>query len=239
MSLTKDLLLLEYAQRYEPDLVLWFVTLESLPKEKQFASPLLTLNPGAALDLFDHAELGFTDNAEEFELPGFWEKTLIGRRRLLADIIRHQIYGALWTATGIDHYIPATYDLRSEDLSDELTFQGMLPEQFSASDMAFEALRAGMDLSQAPVILVNEPIFISKGINSDIRYNFYYPVWAYDRYRSDLAEEAQVRNWKLLDIWELLPGDVYTDSAIHYSTEGVRRVIAELLSSQLLPVATN
>ena len=239
LSLTKDLLLLDYAQRYEPDLILWFVTLESLPVKKQLTSPILTLNPEAANDLIDQVDLELDDLGGTLEIPSFWERTIIGRRRILADILRHQIFGVLWTATHVDHHIPATYNQRTEDLSEELTFQGMLPEQFSLSDMAFGVLQAGIDLSQAPIVVVNEPIFLSEGKNSDLRYNFYYPIWAYDQYRSSLIQEADLLGWELLDMWNLLPGDVFTDSAIHYNAEGVNLVIANLLSSQLLSIPSN
>jgi hypothetical protein len=39
-----------------------------------------------------------------------------------------------------------------------------------------------------PVLLINEPMFISSGQNSDLRYNSFYPRWAYDQYRAMLAE---------------------------------------------------
>ena len=239
LSITKDLLLLEYAQGYDPDLILWFVTLESLPVKKQLTSPVLTLNPEAATNLLEQLDLKLDDMDGNLELPSFWERTIIGRRRILADILRHQIYGVLWTATKIDHHIPAIYDQRTEDLTEDLTFQGMLPGEFSRSDMAYEVLQSGIDLSQAPTILVNEPIFLSEGKNSDLRYNFYYPIWAYDLYHSSLLDEAEMRGWELIDIWDLLPGDVFTDSAIHYNSEGVDLVISQLLSSQSFIIQEN
>ena len=91
-----------------------------------------------------------------------------------------------------------------------------------------------MDLTQAPVVLVNEPIFISDGMNSDIRYNFYYPRWVYDRYREMLEEVAGENEWDLIDLWDLLPGDFFTDSAIHYNLDGVGLVVDTLLSSPQL-----
>jgi len=47
MSATKDLLLLKYAMSYRPDLIVWMVTLESLPQSKQLASPILQQNAAA------------------------------------------------------------------------------------------------------------------------------------------------------------------------------------------------
>jgi hypothetical protein len=239
LSLTKDLFLLDYAQRYQPDLILWFITLEALPVQKQSESPILSLNPEAVRDVLARYKLTLYDAESTVKAPGFWQRTMIGRRRMLNELIRHQIYGVLWTATGVDHHIPATYNLRTEDLSDDLAFQGMYPDSFSTSDMAFDVLQSGIELSPAPIILINEPIFISEGKNSEIRYNFYYPIWAYDLYHSTLENEARAYDWTLVDLWNILPGEVFTDSAIHYNQEGVQRVISVLLSSGYLPFGNN
>ena len=44
MSVTKDLLMMDYARRYHPDLIVWLVTLELLPQAKQLDSPILQHN---------------------------------------------------------------------------------------------------------------------------------------------------------------------------------------------------
>ncbi|MBC8507252.1 MAG: hypothetical protein H8D34_20500, partial [Chloroflexi bacterium] len=44
ISLTKDLLLLDYAARYKPDAIIWLTTLEAFPLEKQLTSPLVANN---------------------------------------------------------------------------------------------------------------------------------------------------------------------------------------------------
>ena len=51
MSLTKDLLILSRAMQYDPDLIVWPVTLESFPYDKQLFPPLLQHNPGPVRDL--------------------------------------------------------------------------------------------------------------------------------------------------------------------------------------------
>ncbi len=234
LSLTKDLLILDYASKFQPDLILWFITLESLPVEKQLQSPVLTLNPQATQTLLAKTALGFDEQEDSLSKAGFWERTIVGRRRLLADLIRHQIYGLMWSATQIDQYIPPTYDLRAEDLSDDASYQGMSSEQFSSSSLAFNVIKAGMAITEAQVILVNEPIFISAGENSDVRYNFYYPIWAYDQYQTMLEEQAEINHWDLINLWDLLPGEVFTDSAIHYNLDGVEIVSSALLSSPQL-----
>jgi hypothetical protein len=64
-------------------------------------------------------------------------------------------------------------------------------------------------------------MLISDGANSDIRYNFFYPRWAYDEYRSLLKTHATVSHWKYLDLWDLVPANEFTNSAIHLTPSGV------------------
>lgn len=65
-----------------------------------------------------------------------------------------------------------------------------------------KTVEAGSDVAgSVPVLVVNEPIFIANGLNSDVRYNDIYPRWAYDQYRAVIAEEAQSAHWLYLDLW--------------------------------------
>jgi hypothetical protein len=73
-----------------------------------------------------------------------------------------------------------------------------------------------------PVLIVNEPTFISSGRNSDLRYNAFYPRWAYDAYRQLLANEAEARGWRYLDLWDIIPPEEFTDTPVHLTLEGVR-----------------
>jgi len=229
MSAAKDLLLLERGLAYEPDLIVWLFTLESLPWKKQLDSPLLSLNPRATLRLIEANHLPLPTANLTAEQGGLLQETLFGQRRQLADWVRLQLYAFPWAATSVDHAIPDSYNLRMEDLPADETFQGFSPGEMGPAELAFGVLQAGLDAAgEVPVLLVNEPMFISQGMNSDLRYNFYYPRWAYDLYRDYLAQTAQAEGWKLLDLWNFLPRDVFTDSAIHYSPEGARLLAGEL-----------
>src|SRR6266536_4466536 len=44
ISLTKDLMILDQAKTYQPDLVIWLTTLEAFPKDKQLSSPIVANN---------------------------------------------------------------------------------------------------------------------------------------------------------------------------------------------------
>jgi hypothetical protein len=69
---------------------------------------------------------------------------------------------------------------------------------------------------------------ISNGLNSDIRYNFFYPRWAYDEYRQLLNEQAAAHKWHYLDLWDLVPMQEFTNSAIHLTPMGEAMLAGEI-----------
>jgi hypothetical protein len=221
LSLTKDLLILSRAMQYDPDLIVWPVTLESFPYDKQLYPPLLQHNPGPVRDLIARYRLHLNPDDPSLITPSFWDRTLIGARRDLADLLRLQLFGGMWAATGVDQYIPATYTPRQEDLSPDVTFHNLQPPHLSRSDLACDVMGAGIKMAgNVPVLIINEPMFVSHGKNSDIRYNFYYPRWAYDDYRRLLAEESSANAWNYVDLWDAVDNTEYTNSAIHLTPKG-------------------
>jgi hypothetical protein len=234
MSLTKDLLLLQRALRYQPDLIIWLVTLESFPVSKQLASPIVQHNPQEVRTLISANHLRLEANSTEFTNLTRWDQTLIGQRRAVADWFRLQLYGALWAATGVDQYYPEKYDPPQRDLSDEQAFYGLEPPVLDESGLAFDVLEAGLkQAGEVPVMIVNEPIYISDGQNSDIRYNFYYPRWIYDQYRQVMQARAQADGWRYLDVWDLVPPGEFTNSAIHLTPAGEGLLAGQIARSIL------
>ncbi len=221
ISLTKDLMILDYALRYHPDLIIWPVTLEAFPADKQLTSPLVVNNASRVKGLINKYSLDLDPNDPALSKPTFWEKTIFGQRRPLADLIRLQLYGVMWAATGIDQTYPTDYPRASTDLSADTSFHGFQEGSTIEPDLAMDVLKAGFQAAgNIPVILVNEPMLISSGINSELRYNFMYPRWAYDQYRQVMSAEAQAHGWKYLDLWDGVPADQFTNSAIHLSPAG-------------------
>lgn len=219
MSLTKDLMLLDYAlEHYEPDLIVWLFTLESFDPATQLEPAFVQNNAARVQALIRRYDLGADPDDPRFVEPDFWERTIVGQRRALADLLRLQLYGVMWALTGIDQEYPDDYTRRSVDLEPDETWHGLTPQDLTADDLAFDVLRAGTERAGAiPLLFVNEPIFISAGENSDVRYNAFYPRWAYDTYRRLLDEQAADDAWPpMLDLWDLLPdAECYTDSPVH------------------------
>jgi hypothetical protein len=158
----------------------------------------------------------------DFNRADFWDRTLIGRRRAIFDAIQLQFYGIMWAATGIDqtyadNYTPAQRDFEDSDQE----FKNFPPGEMTIDDLAFEILAAGVNLSgEVPILIINEPILISEGENSDIRYNFFYPRWAYDLFRNLMDKKASNDNWNYLDLWNIIPQNEFTNSAVHLTPQG-------------------
>jgi hypothetical protein len=234
MSLAKDLLILSYAQKFQPDLVVWLTTLESFPYDKQLFPPLLQNNPAPLARLIETYQLKLDPHDPSLVWPGFWRRTLLGARRPLADLLRLQLYGAMWAATGIDQYLPQSYSPPQKDLASDLSFHNLPPPHLTQSDLAFDVLAAGIHLVQpTPLLVINEPMFISQGQNSQIRYNFYYPRWAYDDFRQLLAEQCSLKGWNCRDLWDSIPAEQFTNSAVHLSSTGNQK-LAKLVWQAIL-----
>lgn len=225
MSLTKDLMLLDYAMRYDPDLVVWSFTLESFGQRAQLRSSIVQNNADRVRSLITRYDLDQRPDDARLADRDTWDKTIMGQRRTLADMLRLQFYGVAWDITGIDQEYPDDYTPRAIDLAADTPWHGFDAGDLTPDDLAFDALRAGIARAgDVPVLLINEPMFISQGANSDVRYNAFFPRWAYDLYRDHLRRTADAEGWTLLDLWDLLPNaDCYTDSAVHLTPDCVVR----------------
>ena len=235
MSLAKDAMILSQAMQYDPDLIVWLVTLESFPYDKQLFPPLLQHNPEVMRNLIQKYDLRLDPADPEFVNQTWWQRTFIGSRRELADWFRLQVLGVMWAATGIDQDIPKSFPQRLEDLPADGSFHNLLPPHLTQGDLAIDILSAGYNIAAGtPLLLINEPMFISQGKNSDIRYNFYYPRWAYDDYRQILARISDENHWVYLDLWDAVPPGEFTNTAVHLSAEGT-----ELLANLIAPAILN
>jgi hypothetical protein len=235
LALSKDLLILEEALVHEPDMIVWLVTLDSFPRHKQLQPPMVQNNQARMESLINRYNLALNPGDEGFVRPDFWEQTIVGQRRPLADLLRLQLYGFSWMATGIDQAVPDEITLRQSDFSEDINWQTFTePAPLTDVELAFDLLAAGIELAgDVPVIVVNEPIFISVGENNHLRYNAFYPRWAYDAYRQLLADKSDKHHWQYLDLWDSIPSEEFTDTPVHLTARG-EDLLAELLIVQVL-----
>lgn len=235
MSLMKDLMLLDNALEFaSPDLILWPVTMQSFAAQRQLDHPLLQENAATVRGLIEDYNLPLDPKDTRFVDRSFLQETLTGRRRDVADLLRLQAWGLPWAATKKDQDIPNDIPLRKTDLdADEswLDVEGQRP--LTRDDLVFDILAAGIERAgNVPVIVINEPIFISDGQNSDIRYNSFYPRWAYDQFRELMAMESLQAGWRYIDLWKAIPPEEFTDTPVHLTPEGTR-LLAGLISEEL------
>ncbi len=226
-SLTKDALLLRRALRYQPDLIVWLVTLRSFPKDAQ-AHALVSANCDEAAPSTFALCPGMTDAASQLA-------SLQMRRRAVADWLRLQLYGVMWAASGIDQHYPTDYAPVQRDLERDESFRELVPPTLARESLALPVLtNVAAELRSIPLIVVNEPMLISAGANSDVRYNFFYPRWAYDQYRVQLREAiSQTAGVRYLDFWDRVPQTEFTNSAVHLTPAG-SQMLADALAPELL-----
>ncbi|MCB9112254.1 MAG: hypothetical protein H6634_13505 [Anaerolineales bacterium] len=144
-----------------------------------------------------------------------------------------QIYGVMWSATGIDQVYPSDYEKAQTDFEADESYHD-LTAPLTEDQLAINALETGFRVvGETPMLLVNEPMLISSGANSDIRYNFFYPRWAYDDYREIMTSLSQDNGWTYVDLWDTVPANEFTNSAIHLTPAG-ENMLAENLAPYIL-----
>jgi hypothetical protein len=227
-SVIKDLVLLDKAVAYEPDLVIWFVTLNTLISQR--VNPFLVANRERTLNVLTSYDIHFKQSKKLMEDgPGFYERTLVGQRSDLARQIKLQALGILWTATRSDTNTLAQNAPPNFDVGDNPRYRGMEPSEDISDLLLFSALTAGHNLADTvPVLVVNEPIYIAKETLATVRYNVVYPRWVYDQYREVFQSQAQSAGWNYLDLWNTVPREYFLDGGLHLSAAGERLLIEKL-----------
>ncbi len=227
-SATKDLMILDKAMQYQPDMILWLITWYTLMPKTRVDHWLVTQNPAEFYKLgyrFDFLPKGAT--------PPTWLETFTARNRELFRETRFQLYSLVQLATGLDQ-IPGPPETLPSTLSADMTFEGLKPPTLHKSQVSLDQVADFYTLAgSTPVVLINQPILIMQGLpNSDIRYDSYYPRWVYDQYRQYVAADAAQHGWNYLDFWDKFPSSYYTDTPLHLNPEG-QHLLAEAIAPSI------
>src|ERR1041384_5787438 len=75
ISLTKDLMILDQARHYQPDLVIWLTTLEAFPNDKQLSSPIVANNAERVQQLITTYHLRIDSHDQALVHASEWEQT--------------------------------------------------------------------------------------------------------------------------------------------------------------------
>ncbi len=244
LTVVKDLLILRHALAYQPDLVIWSTSLASLYPSDQLDFSIISAQYDELAALVD--QYHFKLYQWPLPAPTWFSRTFFGQRREIANWLRYQLYGLDWAATGIDHVLPKfvtphPVNLALDDqlvLAEPMLMHLSVDHQIQPQDLSLDVVKAGIDTAAAqniPVLLVNEPIYRSN--NSDLRWNYYYPKWAYDSYRIAIRDTAASEGWNYVDAWDAVPPDQFTDTDFHL-TPAASCAFAEKLSGQVLSLAS-
>lgn len=236
MSIVKDILILDKAMNYQPDLIIWAFTLKTLQTKEPNAFLLENLDQVLALQEKYGVKETYADI--EREKTTLLDKTFIGQRKELARLFLLQTLGIVRSATGSDAPLSANLTIQSDDdmedesvsndVSDSIKYLGMDSGDISPFLM-LDYFGAGDAISgNVPILYVNAPMFIASGENSDLRYNASYPRWAYDQYHQIISEHAIDNQWNFLDFWNVIPPKDFIGSQFHLSAEG-QQLLAEYL----------
>jgi hypothetical protein len=224
-SVIKDLVIMDKVVEYDPDLIIWFVTLNTLISQR--VNPFIIANQERVTKVLDTHDISFKGGRKLVKKePNFFQKTLIGQRSTLARQIKLQMLGIVWTATSADTNNLAAEDIPDFSVGDNPRYQGMQPPEDIKDMLLFSALTAGYGIADpVPVLIVNEPIFISNGA---VRYNIPYPRWAYDQYHEAMTRQIQSARWNYLDLWNSIPPEYFSDAGLHLSASGERLLIEQI-----------
>jgi len=227
-SATKDLMILDKALQYQPDLIVWSITWYTLMPKTRVDHWLVTQNP----DEFYKLGRRFDFLPRDAALPT-WLDGVAARNATLFHELRFQAYSLIQLATGMEQ-IPGPPEQLSRTLSRDTTFEGLKPPTLREGQVSLDQVADFYALAGSiPVVLVNEPILVLKDVpNSDVRYNSYYPRWVYDQYRQYLSAAAAQHGWDYLDLWNMFPSSQFTDTPLHLDPEG-QRLLAERLAPSL------
>lgn len=233
-SILKDLVFLQEAKERAPDAIVWFITLNTIMNQYR-VNPFFMENRARLVDLMETYDIPYGARKVMSETQDrFYDSTLLGQREFLARWMKLQALGLVWSATGRDTLEPSPAPPVPADVKKDPTYRDLPPGADLRPLLLLEALSAGEDLAGGvPILLVNEPIFVAGGLNSDVRYNDLYPRWAYDQYREIVSARAQTSSWPYLDLWNAVPPEYFTDSALHLNAEGGQR-LAEQVNPALL-----
>ena len=135
----------------------------------------------------------------------------------------------MWAATGIDQDLNSPYTPARRDFEPDETFHGKGQRNLEG-ELSMDVLEMAIKKISIPVIWINEPILISQGENSEIRYNYYYPRWAYDQYREIIKNASDKLKTPFYDFYRLVPEHMFTNSAIHLNREGESLLVKEITS---------
>ncbi|MBI5568092.1 MAG: hypothetical protein HY870_24555 [Chloroflexi bacterium] len=239
----KDILILKHALNYQPDAIVWLVTAngggdQALPQEPE-AHLITRLNAAELPALAKRYHFETWETLRYADAAAWYQRSIFthgGRYRdwliLVARAWRNAVVDPKRDLS-IEYLLPGE-PVTTKPVEAVAEINNALPGFATFPNRQWALLRAGQQMADeagVPLLVVNEPIYIASGPNTEVNYNSYYERNLYDRFRAALADFTRQHSMTYLDLWNFLPAEDYSNTALHYNLEGNRRIAQQLLTS--------
>lgn len=231
-SAPRDVVIMEAALAYQPDLILWFVTAASLDNSERLVGAnrvFFNANRTRVEALLgDYRTLDgwyARQGANLIDQPPWWHTY---------SAIREQELLPVWARTLFYPFTPpelAMTDVRvgQQPLPDEARFMLGHPGFEQMPNPTWDWLDVGCRHALnkgAQLTLINRPVLVGEG--AEEVYNSLYGVALYDAYREAMLTYTTEHNITYLDLWDLIPPEHYTDTPLHADAQGYGILAAEI-----------
>lgn len=234
-GVARDVLVLDAALAYQPNLVIWFITPAALDNSPDIIGSnriFFDLNE-ARLRRIVSEHLDLLNLWFESHAPGLLRPDPAWQSFVAID---DQELLPVWLNSLFYPFIPpdlAESDRRigSEPVPEEARYTEDSPGFRDMPNQSWNFLRVGClraRSAEVRLLLVNEPMLIGGGPHSVENYNEHYQRALYDRYRETLSQYAADYSFWYADLWDIIPPERFTDTPLHADAEGYAILSASL-----------
>ncbi len=230
----REAIILDAATRFQPDLVIWFVT----------ATELVNAGNGINSDNLTffrldqrHVDRVLKTYQQEWlytimpPAPDWYQFSVIQAQDVIPVWLDSLIFPLF--ADRLSEHWPYPWDLRVKrvpipekaEIYDGFKFLAEMPNE------SWQFLLIGQQIASkagSRLLIINEPMLIGEGTNSTINYNSLYSRSVYDRYRVALAAFANDHNLWYADLWNVIPADNFTNTVLHADADGWKLVVDQV-----------
>lgn len=233
-NVARDTLILDAALAYHPDLVIWFITpaaLDDSPDALGTNTVFFELNRQRLQRITYDNQLQNWYNARLNPLP-IWQSWIA---------VHNQDTLPVWFNTLLYPFTEPDYSFTERRIGSEPIpakarytagrkgFDPMPNETWRFLDIA----RTLTENAHAKLLLINEPMLIGKGQNSDVNYNLQYQRQFYDTYRQKITDYAAQQGFLFADLWDVIPAESFTDTPLHADAAGYAKLVDKITSELL------
>lgn len=220
-SAMRDLIIADASLKYQPDLIVLFVTLIGF----QNRNPDLLIAANLPRMTRLTQQFNLTDiNAQTYGHyeDAWWQRSIFMQRTTLYRWVQFQA-----KAFEPHEMISVTNNAKIEPLPPTPVESSSGASYAPVLNPSWAALSAISHISTTPVLIVNEPILVmpSTALNATINYDTFFGRAIYDQYRQKFNAYCVEHQLWCTDMWNALSPDDFTDSPLHHTAHGNQIIV--------------